>query len=701
MGIRKLTTYVMEHNEVATSWDRSFQLKDTRVVIDGGGLLYKVLDACGPNGGPGDERCGGQYSDFYACTRAFCLELERHDVRPLVVLDGVSASVKEETAQQRFMDHLQFLAELSESKPITHPGTVLPLWAKSVFVEALVDSRVAVVRTDREADDTIAALGMHCGCPIMANDSDFFVCDLPGGVVHFKKLDILHPCTPSRPVLFRRSLFATALSRNQELRGYRVEEIEGLLALAGSLSGNDYVPLAKVKGLYPRISCSSPLVDSLQWMLRTLQVRTVEEGMAKLSELAPATIAGIRHSVQMYNPSPALTRRLAESCLSLENLQTSFLLDPSAVNDSLCDDAAGSSDGERFPGWLMEDYHLGLLLPNAQLASIQTGIRVQLSVEAYTHYGSSCNVDRPLRALRGALLSKELDKVQEQVRASRALAIRQVDLPLWRSVPEYEGRVPFVGEVSDVTNGDRQKLLLLALRSHTASISRLPLSFQLIAASLRFLWCRMKDDNCRDQPQISTRHLKVLLVGIVSNCQAAIEGGLPCFDHDDTIRSQKEVLYHWSMDTHGTSSEDDLSLAYRDSIMSPDKCHTGDFDNTIVHVFNAWQRIVIALHSINLLLGTPFPLFRLRCLYNGVRSYDLFTDSAVEDVFQATPHQDLIQILWFAVSDGLPRITEAPATGSPTRAKRKARKAAKSDRVSSRTSQAHGLANRFAGMEIE
>ena len=656
MGIAGLTA-ALERREYVDCWDSSFRLCNTRIVIDGGGLLYEMRNLCSKFDLDWESQIAGQYSDYYARVRTFFWELNTHGVHPLVVLDGLTASAKKDTKEQRKKERIKRMQSLcgKHGPADRRAGQLLPLWTKAVFVEALVDSHVAVVRTDWEADNVVAALGRHFNCPIMANDSDYFACDLPCGVLQMRKLDLRKPCTSSthQPILFKRSGFASDLRRQSDtLMKHDVEIIEGLLPLACTLTGNDFVQQYRVKFLGHIDPNKDRTVSALLWLLDSLQVLSSEEGVIRLRDLLPSKTdyAGVLHSVEMYSPPLVVTTRLAKSCLSPEQLAKPFSLESSK---------GGVESDDRVthcPGWLMETYHLALLPVEKAMADLShKQILINMCVQSL-HHEPPCNISVSLRLLALALISEKHIDSPEKSAIPGTESVNSVTFLPSRDLLHYGKPFPSVTDVADVSVDDRRQLLLLALRSNTAAVKELPLSFQLIVASLRYLWCRMNDDNCREQPRIFTRHLKVLLVGIANSCPD--KDCLPSYDHAKTIQAQKEALKNWDP----TSDERLPSPA---AVPIPELSHTeydpSDWHITRVHIFNAWQQIVSYVRLINFLLETPFPVFRLYLLYSGADNIHLYSDYAVEDVFQKATHQDLVKTLWKAVCEDLDGLEQAKA----------------------------------------
>lgn len=68
--------------------------------------------------------------------------------------------------------------------------SVLPALIRDVFVQVLYQRGVPLVQCPFEADSEIACLAHQWRCPVLTNDSDFYVFDLPGVCVCLRERDI-------------------------------------------------------------------------------------------------------------------------------------------------------------------------------------------------------------------------------------------------------------------------------------------------------------------------------------------------------------------------------------------------------------------------------------------------------------------------------------------------------------------------------
>ena len=56
--------------------------------------------------------------------------------------------------------------------------SVLPLLVRTVFIDILKEFKIEVIQCHHEADGDIAALARGLKCPVISNDSDFYVMEV-------------------------------------------------------------------------------------------------------------------------------------------------------------------------------------------------------------------------------------------------------------------------------------------------------------------------------------------------------------------------------------------------------------------------------------------------------------------------------------------------------------------------------------------
>ncbi|XP_047454497.1 protein asteroid homolog 1 [Mugil cephalus] len=232
MGVQGLVSFLERHGTVYRD-DAEFRM--SRLVIDGWNLVYLLYYRSGL-----DQNLGGEYAALEDLTERFVAALRTCGVTPYVVVDGGSdfANRKEETVLKRAED-----ATMRAHRAVVEGSRedILPQLAKRVFIQTLVRLDVPVARCFSEADQEIAALATEWRCPVLSEDSDFYIFDLPGGllpIAHFQWQDVRrrgsYSYIPCRR--FYTSAFCIVFSIQRRL-----------LPTFAVLAGNDYVKQRKVR----------------------------------------------------------------------------------------------------------------------------------------------------------------------------------------------------------------------------------------------------------------------------------------------------------------------------------------------------------------------------------------------------------------------------------------------------------------------
>uniref|UniRef100_A0A3Q4BW57 Asteroid domain-containing protein n=1 Tax=Mola mola TaxID=94237 RepID=A0A3Q4BW57_MOLML len=176
MGVQGLTTYVEGNRRFL----QDVKFRDSRLVIDGCSLYFRLyFNHCL------DQQHGGDYDAFSCLLSQFFAALAACNIQPYVVLDGgIDPSNKKlPTLRQRLLSKIKEADSLSHGRN----GWVLPILTRDVFIQVLTQRGIPLVQCPFEADREIACLAHQWSCPVLTNDSDFYIFDLPGGYLplHF------------------------------------------------------------------------------------------------------------------------------------------------------------------------------------------------------------------------------------------------------------------------------------------------------------------------------------------------------------------------------------------------------------------------------------------------------------------------------------------------------------------------------------
>lgn len=164
MGVRGLTSFIARHAEY---YLKPYELHDCNLVIDGDNLacnLYK--DVSGKN-----SAFGGDYDSFYRSVVEFFHVLSECNIRAYVLMDGGYEKKKLRTVWQRMRGKI---AGIKKIDPL-NSHHIFPLMMREVFVDAVNDCNIPVMRCAFEADEELAALSRKLNCPVLSYDSDFYI----------------------------------------------------------------------------------------------------------------------------------------------------------------------------------------------------------------------------------------------------------------------------------------------------------------------------------------------------------------------------------------------------------------------------------------------------------------------------------------------------------------------------------------------
>ena len=218
MGIQGLTTFI-KYN-FSEGWIRR-EIKGP-LVIDGYSLGYTLhYDNC-----IGWVH-GGQYEDYRQILLRFFNSLQSCDIQPMVMFDGVDYKrEKEPVLWRRRQDGVRAVREqlLGEEDHLLYP-----LMAGHVYREVLRELDVPMYFADGDADCDTVALANHYSCPVVANDSDYYMFNVIGGYIPLERLE-----WSSKPIT------AEVYMLDQFMKVFKYPSPE-LCRMIPALVGNDFM----------------------------------------------------------------------------------------------------------------------------------------------------------------------------------------------------------------------------------------------------------------------------------------------------------------------------------------------------------------------------------------------------------------------------------------------------------------------------
>ncbi|XP_035991507.1 protein asteroid homolog 1-like [Fundulus heteroclitus] len=231
MGVQGLTSFIENHQNLY----REVRFSRSRLVIDGCNLNYLLYCSSGL-----DENHGGEYAAYESLIESFITALRTCEIAPYVVLDGGSGLTdrKAETAVKRAEDRIN---KKNRASVNGQQNKFLPRMADFVFRQTLARLEVPMAQCFEEADQEIAALASEWQCPVLSNDSDFYVFHLPAGFLptsHFQWKEVKG--SGSRSYISCRRFYTSSFCAFFGLQ-------HQLLPAFAALAGNDYVKQRGIK----------------------------------------------------------------------------------------------------------------------------------------------------------------------------------------------------------------------------------------------------------------------------------------------------------------------------------------------------------------------------------------------------------------------------------------------------------------------
>ncbi|CAL8249840.1 unnamed protein product [Boreogadus saida] len=302
MGVKGLSSLLEDNRRISPD----FHFRDSKLVVDGNNLLYHLYFSSNL-----DQNHGGEYLAFQAEVQAFFKTLADCGIKPYLVMDGGSGTsdIKLDT----LLDRARGKVKKTHDAALTGKKVnILPPVTKHVFRQTLNELNVPMVKCFGEADCQLAALAKEWCCPVLSTDSDFYIFDLPGGLLHLDHLRW-------RAVETRRGIPCRRYTTSNFCTFFNIDR--QLLPVFASLAGNDYVNLRDVKWARylpagsPKMKFSAAnLVGLLSW-LGARTDRTTEDTLTAVMKLMHSMSQQARTEARKMLKTATLEYELPSSSL--------------------------------------------------------------------------------------------------------------------------------------------------------------------------------------------------------------------------------------------------------------------------------------------------------------------------------------------------------------------------------------------------
>ncbi|XP_027010423.2 protein asteroid homolog 1-like [Tachysurus fulvidraco] len=391
MGVHGLYSYIESNGDFLKP--RCF--RESKLIIDGSNLSYNLYFRSHL-----DQVHGGDFDDFEKIVALFFKHLRMCDIEPYVVLDGGAdvSDKKFETQKISWSEKIRRANSLSRG----HSGDILPILTKHVFKQILQKLGIPFIQCLAEADWEAAALASEWNCPVLSNDSDFYIFNIRSGVLpidHFqwRKVGKLRHNS--------KNFIPTKSYRVQNLCAAFNRMNKYNLSLFAVILGNDYTKLDK--SAFPNFSKFSSKPGA------TAQVDGVLMWLSQFpgpKEAIAALLSPMGKNKKSDNMQKEINKGMAEYRLHPSSIGQFFMSgEPQSVPPGLL---------QNLPGWALKPLAEGKLA--STIIDVVTLQRVMLNPQVENfELSSSRETSRPIRqVMYGILLCTRWQKVESDSRST-------------------------------------------------------------------------------------------------------------------------------------------------------------------------------------------------------------------------------------------------------------------------------------------
>lgn len=607
MGILGLTTFVNCNPRLTME----FPLHSTRIVIDGNSLYHFIYEDTYL-----DFYHGGDYDQYAIEITEFFRLLHSCNIELYVVFDGGNdpKDMKFQTLQERMKQKLENAKRIAYR--LRGRKRVMPILAFNTFKAVLKKLSIPFAVCEFEADREIAMLANTLNCPVLSNDSDFFIFPLTGGFISFKNI------TFNLQEIKREN---NSVEHFLPARLYHVDNLlqffpslgKEVLPLLAALLGNDYIDKDMFQSFHDSIQsneCETQFWKNSSDDKRTPRVVLWLEGLKSYSE-------GIKEIMSKAESQNVKTISSALK-ITIEAYQTNATETESSLysyfmgKGDIGDNQIKGVNGSVIPMWYLSHHRKGLISPNC--LDIITSHRKFLSpqVEDQNSLDSSYQSSVNLRKyMYGILLSEdnadfETNGAQGLV-ANMKCAVEEFDrrgdtiISQHISPATYSGKLPKLSDIPDLSQNERKNLLRGILTIPRFNIDHMTTDLELILGIVIY-WIK------NSQQKVTISHLQSVLVCLIM------------------LKVKWALLYPAS-----TGYEKNLIAAAVMGIKTKilktvnaklseyTKYRTSRVDCGLIHGFAQFQTCIMATMHLNSLLLDPFPCPYIPHIFSGTFLYNV------------------------------------------------------------------------------
>lgn len=581
MGIPGLTSFIDENPHLLTD----YKLFNTKVVIDGNNLyhfLYNYFNV--------DNICGGDYDTFGKCVKSYFKKLIACNIDSYVVFDG--AYHPDDRKLQSCFSRAQSRIALGGSISPGDRGKILPILAQETFRTVLDELGINHVTCDFEADRQLTALANEYSCPVMSNDSDFFVYDIKSGFVLLDYMNLHVHCEDQNGEKVK--YLKVQIYFLQKLLSYFPGFNKEVIPLFASILGNDYVPAEEFDGFFARARLPRANTKDIFHVpkrhTKFLSLLLWLENEESL-ELAVESAMKYIHASKKNKVSELVMKSVTEytkpqTTLSFELKRKTFLFDE--VTE------IRSKAGNLFPNWFICQARVGLIPTVCLNAAVTRRVILKCQVENTDEISAYSCAQKLREILYGLILS--IDKVAGETPADGLFVTEYTrhknELKKIIVMPMFQWQCASIQSLHDMTTLENRRDFVMKLISgnqyNEAHFEEVFTEELLLSVLALAFWVENAN------PQVSELHLKSLVLCIIFLWLKSAN-----LESKSRISSEET-------DTFYGIANSDITKAIKNLEKFGNPCKILKFDRAVVHAFSQYQSCLQAVIYLNQLFLCPF-----------------------------------------------------------------------------------------------
>ncbi|KAL4237913.1 Protein asteroid 1 [Mactra antiquata] len=579
MGVRGLRTYLIQNNFLANI---SFQ--NTTVIIDGMNICNSLFDHR-----HNDKFPCADYNAFARRCRLFFKALQKNGIRAYVVFDGGSErnGRKLRTRLQRKQNVINDVKEGRYGK--------LPAFGVDIFIEVLDELEIPRACTAFDADVEIAVLAKKWNCPIMSNDSDFFVFQLEAGCILMPDLYYAEPVTEN-------SINVKFFQYEYFLKEKNI--LQNRIPIMAAIMGNDYMERSTLLRFYREkrwYDHAQRPNDILSWIKTfgnspNITDRVINDAFGDVDQ-STNDVNALKAAIDDYHVNEFST----------------FDLDMFFKKNTFNQVHFNDYYGNRLPDWFTE----GLLCCSIQSSFLQDAFLLHRVVFTCQwedlELPSATFCSRYIRqVVYGIAVASagegniDIHFVEHDRDGDRCWPF--VVVPI-REVKGF-GMLPDIHTITDMSVEVRQRLFLACFGIKPAHMENIEMTDAVVSVILCMsFWLK------HAEPNVGEKHVDALLVGVIYLHMKSMVCEDKCKNMCASIRKACIDM-----------GESALANIERDLFKKYDHRPYGDWDSNIMHAFAQFHTCYKDILRLNKVLRNPFKSASAVVLLNNNFAYNLFLD---------------------------------------------------------------------------